>query len=194
MPELYFLRCHQSSCHTPKSHSCSCMHFVAIFAQKCAPSSWWYVLCAGLCGSSEPLGEFSRRPFLSELIPKEGNVKRSIHYWTTCRPWKPPWDISISWPPSACLVSARTLQLWVLLRVLPCEKKKTQTNGAKSCTQHHIVKESNGEILISTGLHEPPLQLHLGLRVIYTRCSGRSWKMLFDTNFVLHMVEVASCT
>lgn len=41
---------------------------------------------------------FDRGLFLSELIPKEGNVKHCIHYWTTSRPGKPPRDIYILWP------------------------------------------------------------------------------------------------
>lgn len=49
-------------------------------------------------------------PFPSEPIPKEGNVKRRIHYWATSQPGKPPWDIYILWSLSVPLVSSRSLR------------------------------------------------------------------------------------
>lgn len=43
-----------------------------------------------------------------------------------------------------------------------------------------------GKFWFLTGLLEPPPKPCLGLHVIYTRGSGRSWKMLFDANSILH--------
>lgn len=74
-----------------------------------------YHLCVPGFVNISPLNlavSFDRGPLLSELIPKEGNVKHCIYYWTTAQPGKPPRDIYISWPLSVSLVSSHTGRLW----------------------------------------------------------------------------------
>lgn len=74
-----------------------------------------YHLCVPGFVNISPLNlavSFDRGPLLSELIPKEGNVKHRIYYWTTAQPGKPPRGIYISWPLSVSLVSSHTGRLW----------------------------------------------------------------------------------